>query len=98
MTRRSEKTVEEYRHNIKLLKYHLKREQKLNETLRYKDAKKNKKELLAKNAPHKEKDKHPLYNMLTTVAGLSAKTKELGLTLGDIFRMADSSYRGEVTR
>ena len=36
--------------------------------------------------------------MLTTVAGLSAKVKQLGLALGDIFRMADSTYRGEVTR
>lgn len=32
--------MEEYRHNIKLLKYHLKKEEKLNETLRYKQAKK----------------------------------------------------------
>ena len=53
MTRRSDKSVEEYRHNIKLLKYHLKREQKINETLRYKDAKKNKKELLANSTPQK---------------------------------------------
>lgn len=96
MTRRCDKSVEEYRHNIKLLKYHLKREQKINETLRYKDAKKNKKELLANSTPPKER--HPLYAMLSTVAGLSAKVKELGLALGDIFRMADSTYRGEVTR
>lgn len=37
------KSIEEYRHNIKLLKYHLKKEQKINETLKYKDTKKHKK-------------------------------------------------------
>lgn len=36
LVKQSAKTIEEYRHNIKLLKYHLKREQKKNETLRYK--------------------------------------------------------------
>ena len=29
------KTIEDYRHNIKLLKYHLKKEQKTNQHLKY---------------------------------------------------------------
>lgn len=46
--KKSTKSIEEYRHNIKLLKYHLKKEQKINETLKYKDSKKNKKESVIK--------------------------------------------------
>jgi hypothetical protein len=43
IAKKTAKSIEEYRHNIKLLKYHLKKEQKINETLRYKDSKKYKK-------------------------------------------------------
>ena len=33
------KTIEDYRHNIKLLKYHLKKQKKTNEKLKYESAK-----------------------------------------------------------
>lgn len=36
--------------------------------------------------------------MLDTVSSLCSKIKEIGLSLGDIFRMADSAYRGEITK
>lgn len=47
---------------------------------------------------NKTQDKHPLYAMLDTVASLTLKMKEIGLSLGDVFRMADSAYRGEITK
>lgn len=94
--KKSTKSIEEYRHNIKLLKYHLKKEQKINETLKYKDSKKNKKESIVKEA--KGQEKHGLYAMLEIVNALNSKLKEMGLALGDLFRMADSSYEGEITK
>lgn len=92
MTKKSGKSVEEYRHNIKLLKYHLKKEQKVNETLRYKESKKSKKEVVQKNIKNKPKDQ--IYSMLDTVSELSQRLKDMGLVLGDVFRMSDSSYDG----
>ena len=94
--KKSSKSIEEYRHNIKLLKYHLKKEQKINETLKYKDSKKNKKESIVKEA--KGQEKHGLYAMLEIVNALNSKLKDMGLVLGDLFRMADSSYEGEITK
>ncbi len=68
----------------------------MNETLRYKDSKKNKKDSLIKNNQNKEK--HILYSMLDTVSALNSKLREIGISLGDIFRMADSNYEGEITK
>lgn len=97
MVRRPTKTVEEYRHNIKLLKYHLKKEEKLNETLRYKEAKRHKQQSTLKH-PASSITPNSAYSLLETVRGLSSKLKEMGLVLGDVFRMADAHYAGEVTR
>lgn len=36
--------------------------------------------------------------MLEIVNTLSLKLKDMGLSLGDIFRMSDSRYEGEVTK
>ena len=36
--------------------------------------------------------------MLETIGILNNKLKDMGLSLGDIFRMADSSYQGEITK
>jgi Ca2+-binding EF-hand superfamily protein len=36
--------------------------------------------------------------MLDTVNELSHRLKEMGLNLGDIFRMADFGYLGEITK
>ena len=90
------KTVQEYSHNVKLLKYHLKKEQKLNETLRYKDSKKHKKETASKSTYSKQI--HPFYAICQKVNELSQRTKEMGLLLADLFRMADSNYEGEITK
>jgi len=90
--RRSNKSVEEYRHNIKLLKYHLKKEEKVNETLKYKDYKKHKKSKI--NQISQIEQKHPIYSMVHTVQSLNQKMKEMGMVLGDIFRMADVCYEG----
>ena len=38
--------------------------------------------------------KQPTYAMLHTVNELNKKTKDMGLVLGDLFRMADYSYEG----
>lgn len=37
--KKSIKTIQDYRHNIQLLKYHLKKERKKNENLKYEAAK-----------------------------------------------------------
>lgn len=36
--------------------------------------------------------------MLDTVSALNSKLREIGISLGDIFRMADSNYEGEITK
>ncbi len=36
--------------------------------------------------------------MLAIVNQLNARTKEMGMSLGDLFRMADYGYEGEITR
>ena len=36
--------------------------------------------------------------MIQTVTKLNARTKEMGLVLGDVFRMADATYEGEITK
>jgi hypothetical protein len=46
----------------------------------------------------KTAEKHHLYSMLDIVSSLSAKIKDMGLSLGDVFRMADSTYHGEITK
>ena len=96
VTRKPTKTIDEYRHNIKLLKYHLKKEEKLNETLRYKQSKRHRQQ----SAIQKESSvpKANIYALLDTINRFSSKLREMGLTLGDVFRMADATYAGEVTR
>ena len=93
MTRQPTKTVEEYRHNIKLLKHYLKKEEKLNETLRYKQAKRLKQQSVSRNSGIAVNSNNA-YALLGTVRELSSKLKEMGLALGDIFRMADANYAG----
>lgn len=95
--RKQTKSVEEYRHNIKLLKYYLKKEQRINETLKYKSIKNNKKN---KNNPENNKaiTKERIYSMLDTVNKLSQRMKQMGLTLADIFRMADAQYEGQINK
>jgi hypothetical protein len=92
VVRHSAKGIEEYRHSIKLLKYHLKKEEKVNETLRYKEYKKKKQSHIHKVS--QIETKQPTYAMLHTVNELNKKTKDMGLVLGDVFRMADYSYEG----
>lgn len=41
VAKKATKTIDDYRHNIKLLKYYLKKEEKINETLKYKQTKKH---------------------------------------------------------
>lgn len=47
---------------------------------------------------NQNKEKHILYAMLDIVSALNSKLREIGLSLGDIFRMADSNYEGEITK
>lgn len=41
---------------------------------------------------------HDFYGMVRTVNGLNQRLKEMGLVLGDVFRMADGDYEGEITK
>jgi Ca2+-binding EF-hand superfamily protein len=36
--------------------------------------------------------------MLNTVTKLSKRVKQMGLVLGDLFRMADAKYDGQITK
>lgn len=36
--------------------------------------------------------------MLDTVTKLSKRVKQMGLVLGDLFRMADAKYDGQITK
>ena len=36
--------------------------------------------------------------MLDTVAKISQRMKQMGLSLGDIFRMADAQYEGQINK
>lgn len=86
------KTVEDYRHSIKLLKYHLKKEKKTNEKLVYEAAK-------SKHRPQAAiGGKNRVYELNETVKIISERLKRMGLMLEDIFRMADSKYEGELNK
>lgn len=36
--------------------------------------------------------------MLDTVSKLNQRLKQMGITLGDLFRMADSQYEGQINK
>ena len=36
--------------------------------------------------------------MIDTVAKLNLRLKQMGLTLGDVFRMADTTYEGQINK
>lgn len=86
------KTIEDYRHSIKLLKYHLKKEKKTNDKLQYEAAK-------FKHRPHAASDKrNRVYELSETVKIVSDRLKRMGLVLEDVFRMGDNKYEGEITK
>lgn len=81
------KSVEEYRHNIQLLKYHLKKEKKKNEELQYQVAKNRHRNTSESVGTHNR-----VYQLSDTVKIVSNRLKRMGLVLEDVFRMADSNY------
>ena len=60
--------------------------------MKYKEYKKSKKTIVQKN--NVVEKKCAIYNMVYIVQGLNQKTKDMGMVLGDIFRMADYAYEG----
>ena len=89
--KKSIKTVEDYRHSIKLLKYHLKKQKKVNEKLQYEAAK-------FKHRPQTQTTKNRVYELTETVKIISDRLKRMGLILQDVFRMSDSKYEGEINK